>query len=174
MKLHKLHVLVFTLVFSFVFAAAGDAALVNFFADIDGDQVINRPSGLESSPATGFATMTLDDVTSLFSWNITWSGLLADETVMHFHGAATRDENAGIQVNFGDISGITSPSIGSTTITSTQAADLLAGLWYINIHTELYPGGEIRGQVEVVPIPAAGLLFLSALTGLGFIRWRRK
>ena len=28
-----------------------------------------------------------------------------------------------------------------------EIADLMAGLWYINLHTAEYPGGEIRGQV---------------------------
>ena len=62
----------------------------------------------------------------------------------------------------------TSPSIGSTTISGTQSADLLAGLWHINIHTTTFSGGEIRGQVQLsaVPIPAAAWLFSSGLLGL--------
>jgi hypothetical protein len=36
---------------------------------------------------------------------------------------------------------------GSATLTDAQAADLLAGKDYINIHTAANPGGEIRGQV---------------------------
>jgi len=32
-------------------------------------------------------------------------------------------------------------------LTDTQAADLLAGKWYFNIHTEANRPGEIRGQV---------------------------
>jgi len=32
-------------------------------------------------------------------------------------------------------------------LTPAQAADLLAGRWYVNIHTARYPGGEIRAQV---------------------------
>jgi hypothetical protein len=36
---------------------------------------------------------------------------------------------------------------GSATLTDAQAADLLAGRYYINIHTAATPAGEIRGQV---------------------------
>ena len=36
---------------------------------------------------------------------------------------------------------------GSATLTDAQAADLMAGKMYINIHTEANKGGEIRGQV---------------------------
>ena len=110
--------------------------------------------------------MMLDDVTNLFSWDISWSGLSAPASAMHFHGPAPAGSNAGVQLNIGAISGLTSPSIGSSTITGDQASDLLAGLWYINIHTSTYAGGEIRGQVQVVPIPAAVWLFASGLFGL--------
>jgi hypothetical protein len=43
--------------------------------------------------------------------------------------------------------GAPSPLTGVATINQTQAADLLAGRWYINLHTPNNPGGEIRGQV---------------------------
>jgi hypothetical protein len=33
------------------------------------------------------------------------------------------------------------------TLTPEQATQLLGGQWYVNIHTEANPGGEIRGQV---------------------------
>ncbi len=42
---------------------------------------------------------------------------------------------------------MTSPVSGQATLTDAQAADLLAGRWYINLHTAANPGGEIRGQV---------------------------
>ena len=42
---------------------------------------------------------------------------------------------------------MTSPIKGEATLTDAQAADLVAGKYYINIHTAANPGGEIRGQV---------------------------
>ena len=42
---------------------------------------------------------------------------------------------------------IASPAEGSATLTPTQVADLMAGKWYVNIHTAKNPGGEIRGQM---------------------------
>jgi hypothetical protein len=41
----------------------------------------------------------------------------------------------------------TSPAQGSATLTDAQAADLLAGRYYINVYTAANPAGEIRGQV---------------------------
>jgi hypothetical protein len=40
-----------------------------------------------------------------------------------------------------------SPAEGSATLTDAQAADLVAGKYYVNVHTAANPGGEIRGQV---------------------------
>ena len=39
------------------------------------------------------------------------------------------------------------PLKGEATLTDAQAADLQAGKWYFNVHTEKNKGGEIRGQV---------------------------
>ena len=147
-----------------------NAAIINLEASIDASQVV----GGSASLATGFGSMTLDDVTNSLNWNISWSNLSGSATAMHFHGPATPGTNAGVEINIGTISGLTSPSIGGTTISSSQANDLLAGLWYINIHTAAYPAGEIRGQVNVVPVPAAAWLFGSGLLGLVGISRRKK
>lgn len=151
-------------------AAPASAAIINLNATLNGAQEV----GPTPSPGTGYATLTLDDVANSLNWNISWMDLTAPATAMHFHGPATAGVNAGVQVNIGAISGLTSPSVGGTTITAAQAADLLNGLWYINVHTSNYPGGEIRGQVTVVPVPAAMPLLVSGLIGIaGMARKRR-
>ena len=149
---------------------SANAAIINLAASIDGAQA-NAGAGTGSS-GTGSAIMTLDDSSNLFSWNVSWSGLSGDVTVAHFHGPALPNQNAGVQVDFFGIAP-GNPSIGSTTITGPQAVDLLAGLWYINIHSTVSPGGEIRGQVQVVPISTAAWLFGSALLGLGLVKRKK-
>jgi hypothetical protein len=37
---------------------------------------------------------------------------------------------------------------GGGTLTAVQVQGMLDGLTYVNLHTDLIPGGEIRGQVE--------------------------
>lgn len=98
-----------------------------------------------ASAATGSGLMTYDDVSNLLTWSITFSGLSGPASAAHFHGPAAKGVDAGIQVY---ISPLTSPGAGSATITQAQEADLLAGLYYINYHTAMCPGGEIRGQVR--------------------------
>jgi CHRD domain/Thrombospondin type 3 repeat len=126
-----------------LFASGSEADIINLTSSIDGAQ-----AGTGSS-ATGSATMTFDDQTNELAWDISWTPLEGDITQAHFHGPAEPGQTAGIQVNWGSISGLVSPSIGQATITATQAADLLAGLYYINIHSTVAPAGEIRGQVLI-------------------------
>ena len=62
----------------------------------------------------------------------------------HIHGPGEQGANAGIVLRFKFVE---SPIKLSATLTDAQAADLLAGKLYVNIHTELNPGGEIRGNL---------------------------
>ena len=80
-------------------ANSTQAAIIHLEATLDGDQA-NAGAG-SGGTGKGFAAMTYDDVTNLFSRDISWSGLTGTETVMYFHGPASPDENAGVQVNFG-------------------------------------------------------------------------
>ena len=96
------------------------------------------------STGAGNATVTLDKATKTLSWNVAYRGLTGPARAAHFHGPAAAGANAGVLV---DMKAGESPMQGSATLTDAQIADLLAGLWYINIHTAANPGGEIRGQV---------------------------
>ena len=70
---------------------------------------------------------------------------------------------------------LSSESSGSTTTTDTQEDDLLDGLWYINIHTNDVPGGEIRAQVDaaIVPEPSVYATLIGAFA-LGLVAFRRR
>jgi hypothetical protein len=95
--------------------------------------------------ATGDATVTYDTASKQVTWRITYSGLSGTPTAAHFHGPAPPGANAGVAVPIPNVAA--SPAQGSATLTDAQAADLLAGRYYINIHTAANPAGEIRGQV---------------------------
>ncbi len=45
------------------------------------------------------------------------------------------------------------PISGTVTLTPTQVADLLAGNYYVNVHSQDFPGGEIRGQLGTFTPP---------------------
>jgi len=93
---------------------------------------------------SGSAQASLDKNTNLLKYRITYSGLTGPATAGHFHGPAAAGANAGVVVPFANAS---SPIEGQVTLTPAQAADLLAGRWYANIHTAANAAGEIRGQM---------------------------
>lgn len=81
-------------------------------------------------------------------WNIKCQGLTGPVTAMHFHGPATEAQNAAVVVPMpGGCDG--QGTTGKMVITQNQLADMLAGKWYVNVHTDRFPKGEIRGQVAV-------------------------
>jgi CHRD domain len=98
-----------------------------------------------SSKGTGSADVTYDTVGKKLTWTVTFSGLTGNATMAHFHGPAEAGKNAGVAV---PIPGTASPMAGSATLTDAQAADLMAGKWYVNVHTADNKGGEIRGQLS--------------------------
>lgn len=93
---------------------------------------------------SGMAEATLDKGTNVLKYKITYSGLSGPATAAHFHGPAAAGANAGVVVPF---TSPANPIEGTATLTPAQAADLMAGKWYANVHTAANPGGEIRGQM---------------------------
>jgi hypothetical protein len=98
-----------------------------------------------ASSGKGTATASLDTNTKTLTWTVDYSGLSGPATAAHIHGPADPGANAGIVVPF--TGNITSPIKGSATLTDAQIAQLEAGKWYVNIHTEANKPGEIRGQL---------------------------
>jgi CHRD domain len=97
------------------------------------------------SSGEGYAFMSYNEATRALSWKVYYSGLSGPATAAHFHGPADSMANAGVAINLGAAG--STPIVGSATLTEAQAADLASGKWYINVHTQANPGGEIRGQV---------------------------
>lgn len=97
------------------------------------------------SDGSGTVEVLLNKQTNLLKWKVTYSALSGPARAAHFHGPATTAQSVGVVLGF--TGSVESPIQGEATVTPAQAADILAGKWYVNVHTARNPGGEIRAQV---------------------------
>ncbi|MDQ6631126.1 MAG: CHRD domain-containing protein [Verrucomicrobiota bacterium] len=143
----------------------------NFTVSINGAQE-TPPSG---SPGIGSGTLTLN-VGNTLSYNVGYSGLTSAFSAAHIHGPAAPGVAAGILFSLNNTPiTTTSGTLSGTTVAlnPAQVTDLQSSLFYVNIHSGQFPGGEIRGQILPVPEPST-----LALAGVGigalFFGLRRK
>lgn len=122
-----------------VLASPALAQNVNFKATLGGEEEVPPVQ----TSGKGELTATFDQGSKRLTWKGNYTGLSGPATAAHFH-AAEKGKNGGVAV---PISPAASPMEGSATLTDQQAADLMAGRWYVNVHTEANKAGELRGQM---------------------------
>ena len=177
-------------------AANLQATILQYEAILDGPS----ESPANASPGTGLGFVNYDDVAHTLSVNVTFSGLTGATTASHIHAATTSPGSgtAGVATTTpyfaGFPIGVTSgsysivldltqsssynPSYVSANGGTTASAELAltsaiaADRAYLNIHSQTFGGGEIRGFL--VPIPEPSSLALIAVGGLAYIWKRRK
>jgi hypothetical protein len=127
---------------------------MTFEANLDGLQVVPP----HVTPAFGFADATLDTSTDLFSITTgNYNDLLGNSTTVLLRDAAVGSNGPSILTLTLDSPGTaTSTFSGSGTLTPTQVTDLTAGNVYVQITSNVFPSGEIRGQFEAVATPEPG------------------
>lgn len=175
--------------------ASVHGAILNYQAFLSGP----NEAPPNASPGTGFATFIIDTTAHTMQLNVNFSGLVGTVTACHIHGptAVPGTGTAGVMTTTptfaGFPSGVTSGVYANTldltlasswnpafvtanggTTAGAEAAFLSAitgGKAYLNIHSNVFPGGEIRGFLEV---PAPASLGLAAMGGLMAARRRRR
>ncbi|MDQ6862024.1 MAG: CHRD domain-containing protein [Verrucomicrobiota bacterium] len=180
--------------------ASASAQNVFYTASLSGP----NESPVNASPGTGFSTIVYNATTHILSLTVTFAGLIGSTTASHLHAATavpfagtaavatTVPAFAGFPLGvksgtyFTSLDLTQSSSWNPTFITANggttagaEAALITAinqGRSYLNIHTDAFPGGEIRGFV--VPAPDSGSTFALMLLGacglaLGARRLRR-
>jgi len=170
-------------------ALSARATIYVFDANLDG--VSEAPPN--ASPATGFAQVTFDNVANTMNVDVSFSGLLGTTTASHIHAATASPGtgSAGVATTTpyfaGFPLGVTSGSYnntldmtqassynpsyitanGGTTATAEAAllSAMLADEAYLNIHSTVFPGGEISGFL-ILQVPEPGVVFITALGAL--------
>ena len=193
-----LHIAITMLLVTFVCHQSYGDIFMNFQGNAGSGLLPGNENPPVASPATGGeigAGLVYDDVTNTLTMLFEFSDLSGgiDTSIgsgMHLHLAGDPNDpfgsNGGVafNLNSGADPNVThnSPLIanGATSgmvdvelvFTEAQEADLLGGLFYVNIHTADFGGGELRGNVVVIPEPASW-----SFVGLGVILYgvrRRK
>src|SRR5512135_2815372 len=109
------------------------AAMINLKASMKASDEVPP----NASKGTGSLTATYDTASKKLSWKGSVSGLSGPATAAHFH-AGEPGKNGGVVV---PITGADKGSFeGSATLTDAQANDMMAGKWYVNIHTAANKG----------------------------------
>ena len=131
-------------------------------ANLDGLQ----ESPPNASPAFGAFDGTLDDVTGNFTVTTgSYQDLLGGSISVRLQGLAPPGMNAAV------IFALTNDTPGAATgtfsgggvLTAPQITGLLAGDTYLNILSQVFPTGEIRGQIAAVPEPGSIILLASGV-----------
>lgn len=151
-------------------AAEAGATVHNVFVPITGLE--ETPPN--ASPGTGGANVSFDDVTGqMIVSSGTFSGMVGPSSDAHVHGFAAPGTPAGVLFPLTFDLGVTSGTFSGSGTFGTVAArnNVMAGLTYINIHSQSFPSGELRGQI-IIPEPASAAAL--ALTGLGALTLRRR
>jgi hypothetical protein len=98
------------------------------------------------SRGSGYFEAVYRPSTKVLEYRLNLVGLSGPITMGYLHGPASPAENVQ------QVAPINIPIYDNTiwdgvTLTEEQAAEVLAGRWYVNVMTVHHPDGEIRGQI---------------------------
>ena len=123
-----------------------DGPPITFYALLSADE----QSAYTESPGVGRVEFTLERPTLKLSWTVTYSKLTSAPVGLGMHGPQTPGGNAGLLIDMAP-KGLSNPMKGSIILNDGQLEYLLTGRIYVNLRTEKYKAGELRGQVMRLP-----------------------
>jgi hypothetical protein len=178
-----------------LFASTAFASQITYFANLSGLSEVPA----NASPGMGFGEVTVDTGANTMAISFSFSDLLGTTIASHIHCCTAVPDvgSAGVatQTPFfvGFPIGVTSGAYSHTfdltdsatynpafvtaqggLVANAETAllnGIAAGEAYLNVHSSVFPGGEIRGYLQPTPEPAT---FLMAGVALAALAWRRR
>ena len=139
-----------------VFLASLSWAQIEFTAELTGTQEVPPNLGI-AGKGVGTFTLTGQDL----AFKVTVDGLTGPITDAHFHNAPVGIDGGVVRTIKGDFVGNIASGIWKSSdpepLTQALISELQAGRLYVNIHTAIFSGGEIRGQLGPVTLVSAVL-----------------
>lgn len=130
-----------------IVAIAGALIGANSAAQAESVSLVAHLLGSTEVPATqsdafAEAQFTYDSAVHELQYYVNYDGIAPAK--IDLHGPAAAGEKAASAI---DLALSESPVSGTLKLTAEQEAELLAGKMYLDIHSQKYPDGEIRGQI---------------------------
>ena len=99
--------------------------------------------------AAGIATIKINPGSDLVCFKLQWSDIDGTVTAAHIHGPATRSQAAPVLVTFFQPASFagTDKANGCTHDADADAIAATPTMYYVNVHSNAYPMGAIRGQL---------------------------
>jgi CHRD domain len=181
-----------------LFVVPASADILTFDASLSGPD----ESPTNNSPGTGNGVIVFDTGAGTMHVNVSFGGLTTPTIASHIHCCTTSlfSSTAIVATTLPTFPnfplGVTSGTYDQTfnmlaagsynpaflsqfgNDTGLAFAALVAGAFagteYLNIHTTMFPSGEIRAFLIPTPLPMALPLFATGLGALGLLGWRRR
>jgi hypothetical protein len=122
----------------------------NMSREFHTDLSAGNQTRLTISPASGTTDLVLDLTTLTLSWDVRFKDLISKPTAATLNGPSQPGANGLPYIDLAP-NGIVSPLTGSAVLNEAEVQYLLTGWSYVNITTEKWPFGEVRGQLDVGP-----------------------
>ena len=100
-----------------------------------------------SSAASGNATIVVDAAAGTITIQGTYSDLGSSLDLAALHGPAAVGSGGPTVASLSDTGGTTGTFQGVVSMTPAELSALFAGQYYLDLHTALLSGGELRGQI---------------------------
>jgi hypothetical protein len=122
--------------------ASAAGAQVQYYSVFDGSQAGT------SSNAGGMGWYTINTGLNTLVYFVDLHGMTTAASGAHIHGPAVPGSTGAIAFQLDP----SFPMIGTWDYPQSLEAGILRGLYYVDVHTAQFPGGEIRGQIVVSPV----------------------